>query len=130
MRVLLALLLTFSQAIAPALHAHVGGEHYGDGAHLHNALQHGHVASTGADIESIEGRVVGIALSLVSRALRIVAPRSGDTDTPPALAVHSTATGIAPTPRTALPAPATQYSIQSHHQAPYLLPLRRGPPHV
>lgn len=129
MRVLLVLLLTFSQAIAPALHAHVGGEHYGDGAHLHNPLLHGHSATTGADIESIEGRVIGIAVSLVSRAWKIALPRPRDADATPGLAVNANTADIAPPLRGAGPAPTIELSVQTHTKALYLLPQRRGPPH-
>jgi hypothetical protein len=128
MRVLLVLMLMLSQAIAPALHAHVGGEHYGDGAHLHNPFLHGHAATAGAEIESIEGRVVGVALSLVSRAARIAAPRPGDADAAPGLALPANTAGITLPLRAAGPVPTTEFSIQTHTKAPYLLPQRRGPP--
>lgn len=128
MRVLLVLLLTFSQAIAPALHAHVGGEHYGDGAHLHNSLLHGHAASAGADIESIEGRVVGVALSLVSRAWKLAAPRARDADLTPDLALNARVADIALPLRATGSVPTPEFSIQAHNKAPYLLPRRRGPP--
>lgn len=130
MRVLLVLMLMFSQAIAPALHAHVGGEHYGDGAHLHTPLRHGHAATAGADIESIEGRVVGVALSLVSRAARIAASRPGDADTAPDQALPANTAGIMLPLRAAGPAPTTEFSFQTHTKAPGLLPQRRGPPIV
>jgi|TARA_R110000868_G_scaffold92103_1_gene255584 hypothetical protein len=127
-RFLLVLLLTFSQAIAPALHAHVGGEHYGDGAHLHNPLEHGHAAAAGADIESIEGRIVGVALSLVSRACRIASPQAGDADATPALALSSNFNDIALPLRTRVPAPTIDASLRNHHQEACFLPHRRGPP--
>lgn len=128
MRILLILLLTCSQAIAPALHAHVGGEHYGDGAHLHNVLASAHAANAGADIESIEGRVIGVALSLVSRTWKIAAPVPRDANTPPDAALAANITDSALPLRTAGPHPLPESSIQSLRSTPYFQPQWRGPP--
>lgn len=130
MRLFLILLLTCSQAIAPALHAHVGGEHYGDGAHLHHVLDHGHTATSGADIESIEGRVIGVALFLVSRASKVSSQRPDDANTTFGAALLTQADTLTlPLRIVGLRAPLAS-SIQTLPNTPYLLPLLRGPPAV
>ena len=127
-RILLILLLTCSQAIAPALHAHLGGEHYNDGIHMHNGLATAHAVNAGANVESIDGRVIGVAVSLVSRAAKISSSVPRNVDATPGAALATNITDIAFPLSAGDLRPAVVSTIQPLRATPYFQPPRRGPP--
>ena len=130
MRTLLLFVLVCSQAIAPMLHAHVGGEHHGDGIHIHNGFDGKFTSSALPEIESVEGLVVGVAEVLVSRPTKVARCAQDNENGSASKAFVAVCAGFGVILSVTLVGLRIGSFSQPVSLRSYFLPRRRGPPAI